>query len=521
MTLAPWGAAGQAEPAAPHPLRLLGQALLGRLALIDSVRDRGVAIHAGSGSGKSILLGRILCFQDLLRGVPQVVLDPLGPLVNELLVAIAQAPRALRQGLLDRVMYLDMTSPAVRFPLLARLPGESLVDAANRLIEAFRKLDPHLQSASIQGFNALVRVGRPTLMALCALGLPISEAESLLRRPEDWLGRLMDAARRQPDLQPVVAFFANEYPAKPVERQALAASFLNKIAPFVLDPAMRSMFDCTDGGIDLADVVARRQTVLLDFRGETDDDRRRFKTRWVYEWFMAFVKHRGPGKHLPLGLVIDELAELSNQTAIDVDLFTRDIEAAVNMFARNFSVWLSFAHQEMYQLPAAAQKTLLTMGTQVLGVTADIEAAKYLAEQFFPLDPYTVKRYENVWGSSPFGPVVIDQRIVDLPIEEQTLLAAQHLLRLQPLRFLVKQRNQSGLAQVSIRRLVGDVWASDHAAALSALRHRLSARLPIANLPPTDDAVSDRMEDATDDTPCGRAGRDHTSDDDWTTAPLW
>lgn len=522
MTRTRWGAAGDQDSAAPLPLFLPRRLVSGRLVVPDSVRDRGIAIHAGSGSGKSILLGRILCFQDLLRGVPQVILDPLGPLVDAFLTGIGLAPLDHRRELLSRVVYLDMASGSVRFPLLARLPGERLVDAADRVLEAFRKLDPHLQSASIQGYNAMVRVGQPTLMALCALGLPVSEAETLLRRPEKWMERLTDASAHNPELRPVVAFFADEYlPLKSSDRLAAASTFMTKLATFSFDPDMRSMFACADGGIDLAEVVSRRQTVLVDFRGETNEGRRRFKTRWVYEWFMAYVKHRGPGRHRPLGLVIDELAELSSQTALDVDLFTRDVELAVNMFARNYSVWLTFAHQEMYQLPAATQKTILTMGTQGLGVTADSEAAKYLAEQFFPIDPYTVKRYENVYGSTPGGSYVIDHRIVDMPLEEQVLLAAKHLLGLQPFQFLVKRRNQPGLTPVSIRRLIGSVWASDHDAALYTLRQRLSARLPVAILPPTDGFASDTMEKSTHDTSLDANGDIDTGDDDWATLPPW
>lgn len=183
----------------PAPLYLPRSVLRGRLTIPDADRVRGIAIRAGSGSGKSVFLGRVLCFQSLLRFVPQVVLDPHGPLVDNILLAVGMLPLEVRQRLWPRVKLIDMSGKGphvVSFPLLYRLQGEGLRDVADRVLETFRKLDPHLQGASIQGWNALVSIGRPVLMVLAALDEPISEAESLLRQPDIWEERLNEACRR-------------------------------------------------------------------------------------------------------------------------------------------------------------------------------------------------------------------------------------------------------------------------------------------------------------------------------------
>lgn len=451
-----------------------------QLSILDADRARGIAIHAGSGSGKSVLIGRIVCLQDLSRGIPQLVLDPQGPLIDNLLFGILQLPPREMRKLLSRIVYIDMSGHGDRivpFPILYKSDGESLRDVADRFLEALRKIDPQLQGASIQGFNSLVHIGRPTLMIIAALHRPITDALALLRQPEahdDWLHQACEADRAA---RSAVEFFRTEYMfLRPADRIALCRSFMVKLAPFELDPGMACMFATSAAGIDLAEVAKKRLTLLLDFRGETNIERRRFKTRWIYEWFLAYVRTRPTGSNQGFGLVVDELTELTNQAALEHDLFSQDLDELINVLARGRGIFLTLAHQEMFQLAASTKKTLLTCGTQILGATADVEAAKYLAEQFFALDPYRKKRTENVWGSDQFGHIVLEERPVDLPLEEQVLLGAQALMGLAPFQFFVKTRSSSHLARISTRSLIGDVWPSDHQEEIATLRKGLRAR---------------------------------------------
>ncbi|MBK7782863.1 MAG: hypothetical protein IPJ58_19200 [Ardenticatenia bacterium] len=174
-----------------------------RLSIHDVDRPRGIAIHAGSGSGKSVLIGRVACLQDLGRGIPQLVLDPQGPLIDNLLIGLLQLPVREMRKLLSRVIYIDMSGQGDRvvpFPILYKSDGESLRDVADRFLEALRKIDPQLQSASIQGYNSLVHIGRPTLMIVAALGRPITDALPLLRQPEAHESWLSQAVAQDPQL---------------------------------------------------------------------------------------------------------------------------------------------------------------------------------------------------------------------------------------------------------------------------------------------------------------------------------
>lgn len=513
------------------PILLPASAARNRLVIPDADRDGGVGILAGRGAGKSRLLGGGLCFQTLMRRGPQVVLDPHGPTVDNLLLQIALLPPEVQGELWSRIVYVDMSGRGERtvpFPLLYRLPGDSLRDIADRFLEALHKIDPALDSASIQGWNALVHVGRPILMILAALGLPATAAAELLRSPEDWDDRLREAVRCFPELEAAVADVRG-LPQRQSERLALTRSFLVKIAPFALDPVLRDMFATTEPGIDLSEVVAGRKTVLLDFRGETNLESRRFKTRWVYEWFLAYAKHRGAGRHLPLGFVVDELTELTNQSSAGQDLFARDLDELVNVIGRNYSLHLALCTQGLHQLSPTTQKTLLTMGTQILGVAADIAAAKYLAEQFCAIDPYRVKREENVWGHGPVGPKVLETRPVDMPLEEQILLAAQDLMGLKPFQFLVKTKSSRALTRISTSRLLEGAWTSDHETELDYIRHRLglqvgvprSVATPALNVLPTEAYRSVKMEEVLYVAEGPADSRtEQSEEEDWTTPPL-
>jgi hypothetical protein len=131
-----------------------------------------------------------------------------------------------------------------------------------------------------------------------------------------------------------------------------------------------------------------------------------------------------------------------------------DIEELVSVIARNYGVNLTIAHQNLPQLSSERiQKTLMTMGTQMIGVQTDPESAQYLADYFYRYQPYDVKRYERVWMNDPFGPYVIDHRPVEFTPEEQTLLNSYDFMDLRRFQFLVRASAREGDSQAPLRRV--------------------------------------------------------------------
>jgi len=191
---------------------------------------------------------------------------------------------------------------------------------------------------------------------------------------------------------------------------------------------------------------------------------------WAFTYLLNFIKHRGAGRHRPIGLVIDELTELTNFESLGVDLFAKDLDELINVYARNCGIWLTIAHQEAFQVSERTLKTLMTMGTQILGVTSDMEAALSLARQFFPVDPYRAKRWENVWMSDLYGPYVIEERPVEFTVEEQLYLSAEYFRRLGLFEFLVRPAAGEGntigrVHSISIRNYDHGQWVIEHLAA--------------------------------------------------------
>lgn len=491
------------------------------LLLPHSHRNRGIHLVAGSGSGKSLTLG-YLALQDFLRGIPQVLFDPTGGMIDAFLLraslVAARVPPQLREQFWDRIRYVDMSGRrghVVPWPLQFQFPGDALQEVAGRFLRTCVAIDPQLSAAPMLGRNALNRVGSPTGIILASLGLQLNQAFDLLDAPEQWLSRLDEAERRHPETRSAAAFFRSRYlPRSPADRMRLTDSYRAKLEPLLLDPLHERMFCTATGAIDFADVVNRRQTVLLDFRGETDGDMRLFKTRWVYDTLLAFIRHRGPGAHPPLALHFDEITELTNQESLGQELFSRELDYLFNVLQRQYNLWVSAAHQQMWQLSPKAQETLLSLDTQVFGRIADDVTAEALARRYAPLDPYRVKRAENVWATSTYDDgfggratdhFVIDERIVDMPLDEQAFLAAKAFRSLPPFEYLVKPRFQEQLHHVTLAPILHGLWPDEHGPAIAHLRHRLAHRTVLQ--------AGNRLPVASEDVAAAVAAPDTMEDD--------
>lgn len=427
--------------------------------LADDARRMPIFMAAGSGSGKSRLLGRLLAWRDFTRGLPVVVLDPHGMTIENLLDKLSRLPLTvpveLRAQLWQRIRYVDMSGQSghvVPFPLYYRLDKESLYERAQRYIDVVGKIDPHLRTASIEGFNAFKTVGTNVGMLLAALGGQITEATHMLQQPEIWLER----AKRELDMQgeawAALPFLTQYADLNPGSRHRQNASFMNKISLFELDPVLRAMFGSNRSGLDWQEVVDKHQLVLLDFRHVHDLERRQFLMMWVYHYFMSFIRARGAGRHQPISFIVDELAALFPMSGLVADQFAGDLDEMINQVARNYSLYLTLATQELYQFSERLQKTLLSM-TLILGRTSDPEAAAMTTQRLERYDPYQIKKYENVWGSVLGMPLVVEKRPVEFTPEEQLILGSYRYLDLRKFEFVVRLPSGEGDMAGGVRRL--------------------------------------------------------------------
>ena len=450
--------------------------------LPDDSRNMGIHIMAGKGSGKSRLMGRLIAWLDFIRGVPQVIFDPHGPTIDNFLDKVVHFPQETQVKLWRRITYVDMSGQSgyvYPFPLYYRMGQESLYEVSQRYLDVVRKIDPFLQTASVEGWNALWRTGTYSGMILAALNLQISEAENLLNNVGQWHNQFNYAIEKFPDVLPAVNYLSELGEEKNRLHSRRTESFFNKIALFGLDPNMKAMFGASWPGINWDTVVGERRTVLLDFRNESDLERRRFKMVWAFNYLMDYVKHRGAGRHRPIGLIIDELTSLFSLQSLAGDLFGSELDELINVLARNYSIWLTIAHQENFQLTEQIMKSLMTMGTQILGVTTDPDAAMRMAQIYYKYDPYWVKKYIPIYMSFGGGIELIDYNTEEFKIDEQIAIYSRKFMSQSRFQFLVKPSLGEGtiignLRPVSIERFDKGIYPDQ--SALSETRDWLTTK---------------------------------------------
>ena len=436
----------------------------GPLLFPDAARSMGIHIMGGKGSGKSILMALGFAWFDFHRGIPTIVFDPIGTVTDYFLGRLLYLSKEDQRALGKRVLYVDMAGAnnrVVPFPLYYRLGNESLYEVSQRFLDVVKKTDPYLQIAPLEGWNQVWRTGTYTGQVLSALGYQITEAESLLRHPAHWAAELRQASSQHSELLPAVEFFRGMGQADERLRIRRTETFFTKIAYFALDPIQKAMFGAATPGINWQQVMDQRMMVLLDFRHEHSLEGRRFKMVWALKLLLDFIRRRGPGRFLPISLIVDELTELLAADPVSQNLLAADIDELVNVLARNYRLWVTLAHQELFQVEERLQKTLMSMGTQILGVTSDPDTATNLAHRYFRYQPNWVRKYEPVWMASPHipgiseyrMPSVVDYRSHEFTLEEQRLLKSYEFTNLRQFEFLVRPALGEGNTQGSLKRV--------------------------------------------------------------------
>lgn len=432
-----------------------------RIVIPHSARAMGQRVTGTRGSGKSRLLGRLIAWADVQANIPTVIIDPVGALSDNLLDVVARLPQAEQERLKlhKRIVYVDMagTGPeghVCPFPLLYRLGDESLYDQAMRFVSVTIKTDPDLRRASIQGANALEKIGVHVGMLLAALGCQLTEAESLLNDPTAWEGRIRQALAAYPEeLGPAANYFLTIYPKLPErERQFQTSAYRQKLGLFV-DPVLRAIYGADTPGIDWSEVVKKRQCVLLDFR-KVPEHRKRFCVVWAHHNLLEWIRRRGPGRHTPLSLIVDEATYLLSDAQAREDPLAEDLEGLISRLARNHAIWCTYAHQELNQLNERASRLFMDLGTQFYGRTADLDAAMTVARRFYRWTGKEIKKVDTVWHPpTMFADEWTEYRTAEFTRDEQAYRDGLKLFDLPTFHFLLGVAPREGELPTSLKRI--------------------------------------------------------------------
>jgi hypothetical protein len=429
----------------------------------------GTFMVSGKGTGKSRCVTRSVVWKRFLRGIGQVYIDPVGAgvlnFVDKLLRFSTRLPKSKQQELWQRFRVFRFSGDYLPgFPLYFRLGHESLYEVAQRFLEVIRRLDPHLQTASVEGWNPLYTTGTNVGMVLTSLGLPITEGEDLLLHPRQWRSRLQQAVQQDPEVAPVVRFFYDYMEWDARTRARHIASFMNKIRVFTLDPTMRAIFAAEELSFHLPEVREKGLSVFLDTSGIDDTQRKQFINMWLFQLVLNNIKHEGVGRREPWAFYVDELADVVNGTA-GGDLLAADIQELADKWARNASVMYFFMSQHLHaQFSDTLVKTLLSSGNLVIGNISDMgDDARALVTHLFPYQANRVKHWQPVYSGIP--PRVIDYTPVFFSPQEQAQIAAQ-AFRLAKFRFLFQAAEMEGsrTGQVQAMNLEGldqGIWVDE------------------------------------------------------------
>jgi hypothetical protein len=461
--------------------------------LLDAARNGTTLIVAPPGAGKTRLLGRRIVWWDFCRGVPQLVLDPVGGLRDQLFDVIARLPREAQPAFWRRIRYVDV---AGRFgfvqqnPLYYRVGDESFYVASQRFVETIRRIDPSLQSASVLGFNAFASVATKVGMVLLAVGEQLPAAFPLLDHPEALRPRLERLARDEPEVAEACRWLLTAYQELPPrEKHQQTMTFRRKAEPFVLDPVLAAQFCRAPRTVDLTEAVARRWLVLYDFSGVTDPERKRFGLVWLFRQAMEFAHRRRPGRQAPFGVVVDELTYLLPADARQGDPLGEDLMELITRLGRNKGLWITLSLQGVDQLSATAQQALAYCTAYVLGSTPNLDWAMEVAKRFRKWDPQWVRKTEThlSGGGGRNDLPIVNERDIEFTIEEQRYLHAWRQMELPRYHFYVATPSQEGSPPRSLSRIsIAGVDPGCHPipAVVEEAARRLAVRdgRPVANV---------------------------------------
>jgi hypothetical protein len=422
-------------------------------------RIMGLYLLGASRTGKSRMLGRVIAWQDFIDEIGQVIFDPRGVTISNFLDKLVRflqyVPFDQHARYWRRIRYVDVSGKGgniTGLPLYYRLtPEETLAEISERYLQLTLRSNPHMADAQYFGWPPFHRFGLNAGIICASLGLQVTDIESLISHPEQWLSRFAEAEARFPEAKPACDFFRNEYlPMRPANRERLTNSFRDKIVQFTQDELLAYQFGGKAPAIDWEEVEAEGLTVLLDFSGETNTELRRFKMLWLFDYLFSWIKTRGRRSY-QLALLIDEFASMTNKVFSGENPLAVELAEFIQEYLRNSNILLTVAHQSIEQLDEQLRQTLLSLGTYLFGRAAGMPEARILADALYRSDPYRVKHYRNVWGSAPDPrgtrePIyfVIDVEPEFMSLEEQQELFAQYLTKLGLFQFVCRPAISEG-----------------------------------------------------------------------------
>jgi len=314
------------------------------------VEQKARAVHAyvvgASGAGKSkMLLDWIL--QDVMAGRGCCVIDPKGDLVWDVLAAIASLDEGWWPSLASRVLLVDPSDARASVtvdPLEVR-HGTSPARQRQEVFSIFRKIWG-LDDARTPRMDLVLK---RTLQLLIDAHLTLADIPRVLTDAA-FRDRALDAAQ-DPGL---TGFWRSEFPSSEAQRFQWVSGLLTRIEGFLDDPALRTMFGTSGGGVDFRAAMDRGQVVLVNLsKGRVGEESGHLLGGFVTAMLQLAAESRQnvwpPERRRRFHIYCDEFHGYMVASSL------REMLAE----ARGYGVSLTIAHQNLSQLDGELRDSIL------------------------------------------------------------------------------------------------------------------------------------------------------------------
>ena len=310
-----------------------------RLALSLDIFRRHLQCVGSTGSGKTVALHALLrpIMMEPQKKSAVFVIDPLGGLSRDLLLWIAspKCPKHVRR----RLVYYEVANDNFCLPFnpLQMAVGDS------RYYHVARTVDLMLRAWTAQDLASqprLLQWSYASMMAMAALGLPISHCQYLLQPGSEEHKAILHLL--PPALQ---AQWMEILKAKGAEPTRILESTRNRWYPLYTAPQTRRMFGVPHGRLDIERIISEKLNVIINVAGGGAVPKMLGETigalilNEIFETAFRMTAQRGAGAVDSTVVVLDEFQKFVSP----------DIEDALPTL-RQTGLKLFLAHQSFSQL---------------------------------------------------------------------------------------------------------------------------------------------------------------------------
>lgn len=359
-----------------------------QIELTSEARRQGVYVIGTTGTGKTTLLQNIVV-EDMQAGEGLCVLDPHGDLIDEILLRVPEKRKddviLLDPMDLERPFGMNLMECDREDPVQVRWVVSTLMGTLQRLF--WYSWGPRLEHVLRHSLLTTMQLKhQPTLIELL-----------LLLTSEDYRQRVIPTLTDY-----MLVNFWENFPRSERLRYELISSTLNKISPFLTDPAMRNIVGQEKNSFNIQSIMDQGKILLINLsKGDLGEDNSALLGSVLVNLILigALKRRSIPiGERRPFHLIVDEFQNFATESF-----------AILQSEARKYAVDVIVAHQFRDQLDELSHGSTLNVANFIVMRVSGKDSLE-LASQFDNTPPPPETKMEPVYQE-------YDDRGLFVPVE--------------------------------------------------------------------------------------------------------